>query len=89
MGGHRRGLEVGVNASAGGVVLEGGGRGGLAQRTDGVAAMGSGGSYALGAARAVFQNSSRDGGQSVEAAMGIAGDLCIYTNRNIEVETIE
>ena len=65
------------------------GTGDVIQPTDGVAAIGSGGSYALAAARALLQHSSLDARQIVEAAMGIAGDLCIYTNRNIEIETVE
>lgn len=65
------------------------GTGDVIQPTDGVAAIGSGGSYALAAARALLQHSPLDARQIVEAAMGIAGDLCIYTNRNIEIETVE
>src|SRR4051812_39627589 len=65
------------------------GTGDVIQPTDGVAAIGSGGSFALAAARALLQHSPLDARQIVEAAMGIAGDLCIYTNRNIEIETIE
>lgn len=64
------------------------GTGDVIQPTDGVAAIGSGGSYALAAARALLQHSSLDARQIVEAAMGIAGDLCIYTNRNIEIEEV-
>lgn len=65
------------------------GTGDVIQPTDGVAAIGSGGSYALAAARALLHHSTLDARQIVEAAMGIAGDLCIYTNRNIEIETID
>lgn len=65
------------------------GTGDVIQPTDGVCAIGSGGPYALAAARALLAHSSLDSKQIVEAALGIAGDLCIYTNRNLEIETIE
>ena len=66
-----------------------GGTGDVIQPTDGVAAIGSGGAYALAAARALMVHSQLDAKQIVDAALNIAGDLCIYTNRNLEVETIE
>ncbi len=65
------------------------GTGDVIQPTDGVAAIGSGGAYALAAARALVLYSSLDAKQIVESALGIAGDLCIYTNRNLEIETVE
>ena len=65
------------------------GTGDVIQPTDGVAAIGSGGAYALAAARALMVHSTLDAKQIVDAALGIAGDLCIYTNRNLEVETVE
>ncbi len=65
------------------------GTGDVIQPTDGIVAIGSGGSYALAAARALALHSSLGAREIVEAALGIAGDLCIYTNRNIEVEVIE
>jgi ATP-dependent HslUV protease, peptidase subunit HslV len=65
------------------------GTGDVIQPTDGVAAIGSGGAYALAAARALVAHSTLDARQIAEAALGIAADLCIYTNRNLEVETVE
>lgn len=65
------------------------GTGDVIQPTDGVAAIGSGGPYALAAARALMLHSTLDAKQIVDAALGIAGDLCIYTNRNLEVETLD
>ncbi|MEI7688418.1 MAG: ATP-dependent protease subunit HslV [Planctomycetota bacterium] len=65
------------------------GTGDVIQPTDGVCAIGSGGPYALAAARALMAHSALDAKQIVEAALGIAGDLCIYTNRNLEVEAVE
>src|SRR5438105_11881905 len=64
------------------------GTGDVIQPTDGVAAIGSGGSYALAAARALLAHSQLGAADIVRAALEIAGDLCIYTNRNIEVEEI-
>ncbi len=64
------------------------GTGDVIQPTDGVAAIGSGGPYALAAARALQTHSSLSAAQIVRAALEIAGDLCIYTNRNIEVEEL-
>lgn len=57
--------------------------------SDGIAATGSGGPYAQAAARALVGHSSLDAKGIVQAAMEIAGDMCIYTNRNIIVETLD
>jgi ATP-dependent HslUV protease subunit HslV len=65
------------------------GTGDVIQPTDGVAAIGSGGPFALSAARALLLHSNLNARQIVDAALAIAGDVCIYTNRNIEVETVE
>ena len=64
------------------------GTGDVIQPSDGVAAIGSGGSYALAAARALTAHSSLNAAQIVRAALEIAADLCIYTNRNIDVEEV-
>jgi ATP-dependent HslUV protease subunit HslV len=64
------------------------GTGDVIQPTDGIAAIGSGGSYALAAARALAQHSTLNAGQIVRAGLEIAGDLCIYTNRNIHIEEL-
>ena len=53
--------------------------------SDGVLAIGSGGPYALSAARALLQHSSLEAPQIVKASLEIAGEVCIYTNRNIDV----
>jgi ATP-dependent HslUV protease subunit HslV len=66
-----------------------GGTGDVIQPTDGVAAIGSGGAYALAAARALQTHSDLKAAQIVRTALEIAADLCIYTNRNIEVEELE
>jgi ATP-dependent HslUV protease subunit HslV len=64
------------------------GTGDVIQPTDGIAAIGSGGSYALAAARALTVHSTLSAAEIVRAALEIAGDLCIYSNRNIEVEEL-
>src|SRR5262249_25608622 len=66
-----------------------GGTGDVIQPTDGVAAIGSGGPYALAAARALAAHSTLGAKEIVQKSLEIAGDLCIYTNRNIEVEVVE
>jgi ATP-dependent HslUV protease subunit HslV len=64
------------------------GTGDVIQPTEGAAAIGSGGAYALAAARALLAHSNLKAGPIVRAALEIAADLCIYTNRNIEVEEL-
>ena len=65
------------------------GTGDVIQPTDGVAAIGSGSAYALAAARALMAHSNLTAVQIVRAGLEIAADLCIYTNRNIDVEELE
>src|SRR5437868_10049803 len=64
------------------------GTGDVIQPTDGIAAIGSGGPYAQAAARALMLHSGLTANQIVRSALEIAADLCIYTNRNIEVEDV-
>lgn len=64
------------------------GTGDVIQPTDGIAAIGSGGSFALAAARALVAHSPLGAGEVVRAALEIAADLCIYTNRTISVEEL-
>ena len=54
-----------------------------------VAAIGSGGSFALSAARALAENTNLEAKVIVEKAMGIAADICIYTNRNLILDEIK
>jgi ATP-dependent HslUV protease subunit HslV len=54
----------------------------------GVAAIGSGGSYALAAARALLMHSSLDAHAIAEAAMNIAADICLYTNHQLVFEEL-
>lgn len=64
------------------------GTGDVIQPTDGIAAIGSGGAYAQAAARALIAHADLSAPEIVRAALEIAADLCIYTNRNIEVEVL-
>ena len=54
-----------------------------------VAAIGSGGSFALSAARALAENTNMEAKDIVEKAMGIAADICIYTNRNLILDELK
>ena len=65
-----------------------GGTGDVIQPSDGIAAIGSGGAYALAAARALAAHSTLTAAQIVRTSLEIAADICIYTNRNIEVVEI-
>jgi len=64
------------------------GTGDLIEPDDGIVAIGSGGPYALAAAKALAGNSDLDARAIAEKAMAIAGEICIYTNTNISVEEI-
>jgi ATP-dependent HslUV protease subunit HslV len=61
------------------------GTGELIEPDDGILAIGSGGSYALSAARALVDNTQLEATEIVERSMKIAGDICIYTNTNITI----
>lgn len=64
------------------------GTGDVIQPTDNIAAIGSGGAYALAAARALKLHSSLTAAEIVKNSLEIAADLCIYTNRSIEVQEL-
>jgi ATP-dependent HslUV protease subunit HslV len=64
------------------------GTGDLIEPDDGVVAVGSGGAYAMAAARALTRHSTLDARQIVEEAMGIAASICIYTNTTITLEEL-
>src|SRR4029077_4299464 len=53
-----------------------------------VAAIGSGGQYALAAARALLEGSELDARSIAERSLNIAADICIYTNRNLVIEEL-
>ena len=54
----------------------------------GIVAIGSGGPYALAAARALLEHSTLSAEQIVKQSLTIAGDLCIYTNQNHVIEVL-
>lgn len=64
------------------------GNGDVISPDDGVLAIGSGGSYALAAARALMENTQMPAREIALEAMRIAGEICIYTNTNIIVEEL-
>ncbi|HKF20163.1 MAG TPA: ATP-dependent protease subunit HslV [Candidatus Angelobacter sp.] len=64
------------------------GAGDVIEPDGGVAAIGSGGSYALAAARALIENTDLPARKIAEEAMKIAGKICIYTNENFTVEEL-
>jgi len=53
------------------------------------AAIGSGGQFALAAARALLEGSDLDARSIVERALNIAADICIYTNRNLVIDELK
>jgi ATP-dependent HslUV protease subunit HslV len=65
------------------------GTGDVIQPTDGVLAIGSGGTFALAAARALLAHTEMDAGQIVAAALKIASDIDIYTNSNVVIKEME
>ena len=64
------------------------GNGDVIQPTDGVAAIGSGGNYAVAAARALIKHSALAPRQIVEESLKIAGSIDIYTNDQIVIESL-
>ena len=64
------------------------GTGDVIQPTDGILGIGSGGNFATAAARALVAHSKLSASEIVRTALEIAGDLCIYTNKNIIVEEL-
>lgn len=65
------------------------GNGDVIEPEGGIAAIGSGGNYALSAVRALKEHTEMDAPSIVKAALDIAGDICIYTNRNQTIETLQ
>jgi ATP-dependent HslUV protease subunit HslV len=64
------------------------GNGDVIEPDDGLLAIGSGGPYALAAARALASHTELDARQIAETAMGITADLCIYTNDEFVFEEL-
>ncbi|HMB95933.1 MAG TPA: ATP-dependent protease subunit HslV, partial [Tepidisphaeraceae bacterium] len=64
------------------------GAGDVIEPTDGIIGIGSGGPFASAGAKALLQHTKLSAKEIVEAALHIAGEICIYTNTNIKVETL-
>ncbi len=64
------------------------GTGDVIEPDDGIVAIGSGGPYALAAARALQSNTKLSVGDIVQKSLEIAASICVYTNSNITVETL-
>ena len=64
------------------------GSGDIIEPDDGVAAIGSGGPYALAAARALLAHSSLDAEAVAREALRIASEICVYTNAQVTVEVL-
>ncbi len=68
------------------LLISGGGE--IIEPEDGILAIGSGGPYALAAARALSRHTELDAAAIVGQALTITADICIYTNNNITIETL-
>jgi ATP-dependent HslUV protease subunit HslV len=64
------------------------GNGDVLEPDDGVAAIGSGGPYALAAARALVRRTALSAEEIAREALGVAAEICIYTNDQINLETL-
>lgn len=64
------------------------GTGDVLEPEDGIAAIGSGGNYALAAARALKDQKDLDAEAIVRKAMAIAAEICVYTNGNVRIESL-
>lgn len=65
------------------------GNGDVLEPEDGIIAIGSGGNYALSAARALIDRPELDAEAIARRAMKIAADICVYTNENVTLERLE
>jgi ATP-dependent HslUV protease subunit HslV len=65
------------------------GTGDVLEPEHGIVAIGSGGPYAQAAARALLAHTNLSPAEIVRQSLGIAGELCIYTNQNLVIETLD
>jgi ATP-dependent HslUV protease subunit HslV len=77
---------LGVLDKDSGLVISGTGE--VIEPDDGIIAIGSGGNYALAAARMLMKHTEMPAAEIVKEALGAAGDICIYTNKNIVIEVL-
>ena len=81
-----RKLEAMLIVASGETLMILSGTGEVVTPDDGIAAVGSGGNYALAAARALKQNTDLTAHEIAEKALHIAADICVFTNHNVIVE---
>ena len=65
------------------------GNGEVIEPDDGICAIGSGGNYALAAARALAMNTDLSAKEIAEKSLHVAADICVFTNHNVVVEELE
>lgn len=65
------------------------GTGDVVEPEEGILAIGSGGNFALAAARAMYENTDLDARSIVEKSLQIAADICVFTNHTTVIETLE
>jgi ATP-dependent HslUV protease subunit HslV len=83
-----RNLNAMMVAADGESLLLVGGDGNVMEPDDGVIAVGSGGAYALAAARALVNNTELRAEEIAREALRIAGEICVFTNDQLTVETL-
>ena len=83
-----RKLEAMLIAACGDSLLIISGTGEVITPDDGIAAVGSGGNYAMAAARALQQNTDLSAKEIAEKVLHIAADICVFTNHNVIVEEV-
>jgi len=76
-------MLAGANKAASLIIT---GNGDVVEPEDGLIAMGSGGAFAQAAARALLMKTELSAREIAETALGIAGDICVFTNHNITIE---
>ena len=81
-----RKLEAMLIVASGETLMILSGTGEVVTPDDGIAAVGSGGNYALAAARALKENTNLTAHEIAEKALHIAADICVFTNHNVIVE---
>ncbi len=84
-----RRLEALMAVADGSVSLLLSGTGDVLEPDDGILAIGSGGNYALAAARALIERDDLDAEAIARKAMAIAASICVYTNGQVTIESID
>ncbi len=84
-----RNLNALLLVSDGKTILLLSGNGEVIEPDDGICAIGSGGNYALAAARALSMNTDLSAKEIAEKSLHVAADICVFTNHNVVVEELE